>query len=1181
MEQRECGFAELPFTFPDGSSGWYKLTVQPVPEGIVIYSEDVTERHRSEAALLERGFMLGAIIDNSPSALSLKYPNGRYVLANPNLQRILDMSEGEIIGKTDFDLFPEETARLFQINDEMTIRLMARHSVEETLSVDGQLLTFMSHRFPISDEHGKARYVCRISLDITDRKRAESELQLLNQSLENQVWERSREALDLYDRSPCCYHSLSLDGTIIRANQTELDLMGYTAAEYIGHKISEFMTEQGQEMFARNFPRMERDGEVRDAEIEFVTKQGRIIPFLITANAVRDELGNIASLRATLIDDTERKARNQQIVGLNNFLKAVLEVLPFGVVVFDENYCVALRNSLFSTLLNYPDEFSKKEPLHFSEIMRYNYDRGDFPGQGFDDVMRGYTRMFEEGISVCFERRLGSGATLEIRGQRILENRTVLTYSDITAHKLAEQTIAEAKRVAEAATIAKSAFIANMSHEIRTPLNAIIGLAYLLNKTSLPGNANDMVRKIRMAGHSLLGIINDVLDFSKIESGKLDIENVPFRLGDVLDNLSTIMSASAGNKELELIIAPPPNRTNQLTGDALRLEQVLINLTGNAIKFTEHGHVALAINVADEDDTHICLRFSVRDTGIGIPLDKQQEIFAPFAQADSSTSRRFGGSGLGLTICRRLVAAMGGDLQVVSVPGSGSEFWFILRFERGHDAWLATPGMANLSVVVADDNPIAREVLCHMVEGLGWHATAVNSGEAAVSHVQAAQGRLKANEILLLDFEMPGMNGLEAASKIRHELQEAEDPIIIMVTAYSSNRLLDHADSHLADAVLSKPVTPSTLYNAVAHALRVRRGGEEPSGRVPRLRLVGVRILVVDDSEINRDVAQAIFTSEGAQVALASDGSEALDWLQSHPDHADIVLMDVQMPVMNGYEATRRIRRVPALADLPIIALTAGAFIEQQDRAHEAGMSGFISKPFDVDAAVALIIKLSKKTPLIPESEGVFAGAVADPLPNDDTAAGRDQAPQSLNVPRGLGRLGDPALYRKLLRRFVDEYADAADVMRQSDRKPADALLHSLKGSAGTLALEEVAALASALELAFKTGKDPADYLTRLGQALERAFAAIERYAPLQTFVETHPAAPVDPVRAVAMLRRLLRAWDADRPAPVREALSELSAAVPSAHLRAVNLALDNFDFRGGERATRTLAEELGLALGE
>jgi PAS domain S-box-containing protein len=1177
MEQRECSSAELPFAFPDGGTGWYKLTVQPVPEGIVVYSEDVSARHKSEAVLLEREFMLSAIIDNSPSALSLKYPNGRYALANPNLQRILDLSEEQIIGKTDFDLFPEETARLFQINDEMVFRSVARYSVEETLFVDGRLLVYMSHRFPILDEHGKARYVCRISLDITDRKRAEGELQLLNQELENQVRERSREALDLYDQSPCCYHSLSADGTILRANQTELDLMGYTAAEYVGRKITDFMTAEGREVFAHSFPKLLRDGEVRDVGCDFVTKQGKIIPFIATANAVRDEHGNVVSTRSTLIDDTERKAKNQQIVGLNKFLNAVLEVLPFGVAVFDHDYRIVLRNSLFGTLLDYPDELSKKEPLHFSEIVRFNYDRGDFPGRQFDDVLRSYTKMFEDGISVCFERRLGNGVVLEIRGQRILENWTVLTYSDITVHKLAEQTIAEARRVAEAATIAKSAFIANMSHEIRTPLNAIIGLAYLLNKTSLPGNANDMARKIRMAGHSLLSIINDVLDFSKIESGKLDIENTPFRLGDVLDNLSTIMSANAGNKELELIIAPPPSRTNQLIGDALRLEQVLINLAGNAIKFTERGHVALAISVVDQDDARISLRFSVRDTGIGIPVDKQQEIFAPFAQADGSTSRRFGGSGLGLTICRRLVAAMGGDLQVISVPGSGSEFWFILSFERGQDAWLATPGMANLSVLVADDNPIAREVLCHMVEGLGWRATPVNSGEAAVHHVQAAQGRQTTSQILLLDFEMPGMNGLEAANKIRRELPEADDPIIIMVTAHSSSRLLDHADSHVADAVLSKPVTPSTLYNAVAHALRVRQGGEEPSTGPQRLRLAGLRILVVDDSEINRDVAQSIFISEGAQVALADDGSQALDWLQSHPGQVDVVLMDVQMPVMNGYEATRRIRRVPALADLPIIALTAGAFIEQQDLASEAGMSGFISKPFDVDAAVAMIIKLSRRAPSSPEVHDVST----DSAPSGDMVVESDQTPQSLDVARGLGRLGDPALYRRLLRRFVDEYANASEVLLQSDRKATDALLHSLKGSAGTLALEEVSALATALELAYKTGKDPADYLTRLGLALDRAFAAIDAYAPAQIAPETHPSDPIDPVAATDMLGRLLRAWDADRPAPVRLVLRELSAALPSGRLQAVNLALDNFDFRGGETATRMLAEELGLALGE
>jgi signal transduction histidine kinase/CheY-like chemotaxis protein len=643
----------------------------------------------------------------------------------------------------------------------------------------------------------------------------------------------------------------------------------------------------------------------------------------------------------------------------------------------------------------------------------------------------------------------------------------------------------------ETANRSKSAFVANMSHEIRTPMNAILGLAYLLEKAVLPGDANEMVRKIRMAGQTLLSIINDILDFSKIESGKLEFETAPFRLGDVLDNLSTIMAANAGEKDLELIIALPPRKTSLLRGDALRLEQVLINLTGNAIKFTERGHVAVSITVVAETEQAVTLRFAVSDTGMGIPADKQREIFAPFSQADGSTSRRFGGSGLGLTISRRLVAGMGGELQLTSVPSSGSEFWFVLSFERGVDSWLAAPEMTKLPVLIADDNPIAREALHGIVDSLGWQATTVSSGEEAVRHVQAKLGLHSKPEILLLDYKMPGMDGLTAARAIRHDLKEADAPIIIMVTAFSSNQLLDHPDSQLADAILSKPVTPSTLYNAVARAMRVRRGGEAQAPIRAELRLADLRILVVDDSEINREVAQRILVGEGAQVILANDGQHALDWLQIHPNGVDLVLMDVQMPVMNGYEATRQIRRLPALAELPVIALTAGAFMEQQELANEAGMNSFISKPFDVDAAIALIIKVSGRAnrpaslphaspPALPAASD---GAVIPDLPG-------------LAVGQGLAIWRKPPLYQKFLRVFVSEYADCVQRMERAEHPEMASLAHKLKGAAGNLALYEVAAVAEEIDQELHAGRALSDHLMRLQAALDRALKSIDQYAP-------------------------------------------------------------------------------------
>jgi PAS domain S-box-containing protein len=663
---------------------------------------------------------------------------------------------------------------------------------------------------------------------------------------------------------------------------------------------------------------------------------------------------------------------------------------------------------------------------------------------------------------------------------------TLIFAQDISAQKEAEAAVLQALEVAEAANRSKADFLANMSHEIRSPLNAILGLAYLLEQSALERDASTMVTKIRSSGRMLLGIINDVLDVSKIEAGHMVIEQVQFRLTDLIDNIAGSMGIAAGDKHLELLIRPLPDGVILLTGDALRLEQVLVNLTSNAIKFTAHGQVELRVEIVSRSNDPLTLRFSVRDTGIGIPLALQSDVFSAFTQADSSTTRRFGGTGLGLTICRKLVTLMGGEIGMTSTPGSGSEFWFTVPLQQdGSERADHLP--RQLNALIADDSEIALKNLDDIASSLGWNVSSHVSGEAVLAKLLAQPGD-DLPEVIVLDWKMPGaMDGIATARAIRAALPTGCCPIVIMATAYSLSGLTSMAGADLVDGILAKPVTASILHNVVTEAQH-KRGTSRimPHAAQPVLlqELAGIRVLIVDDSEINRDVAQRILTGHGAFVTLAVDGKEALEWLLEHDEAVDIVLMDVQMPVMDGIEATRRLRLLPQFDDLPVIALTAGAFKSQQDAAHAVGMNHFISKPFDVASTVMLIRRLRR----LP---------VSAPAPSARLLA----ASAVMDTARGLQLwLTEPA-YRDYLQRFANSYAGAIDVINvinvslaSADRAGAAALAHKLAGDAANMALPDTHRLAGEAERVLLEGRDPTRVLDQLDDALQQALRAIARF---------------------------------------------------------------------------------------
>jgi two-component system sensor histidine kinase/response regulator len=496
---------------------------------------------------------------------------------------------------------------------------------------------------------------------------------------------------------------------------------------------------------------------------------------------------------------------------------------------------------------------------------------------------------------------------------------------------------------AQTANAAKDAFVANMSHELRTPMNAVLGMAHLLGTTSLSQDQGRYLEMIRASGQSLLGILNDILDFSKMQAGKVEVHPARFKLDDVLHTLATIMSVSAGDKDLELCIGVEPDVPRILVGDALRLQQILVNLAGNAIKFTEQGEVSVLVERVAR--TPLVLRFRVRDSGIGMSEDQLSRLFSPFTQGDLSTTRRFGGTGLGLTISKGLIELLGGTIHVRSTPGEGSDFQFTLPLEAGLELAQESMGARSsgpLRVLLVDDNRTSRIFISKIIQAWNWSSDSVASGAEALDLLRAG----KAYDVALVDWHMPGMDGLATMRAI--QALAPGMPAICMVNVYGRGKLMQQMASASAAAFLTKPVTASSLFDTVQTAMAQLQAsaGHTPAPAVPAA-FTGARILLVEDNIINQNVARGILEQAGAVVTVAENGQAALDELRSSADYY-LVLMDVQMPVMDGFEATRQIRSQLDLT-LPVIAMTAGVMASEREQCIAAGMDDFIAKPIDVE----------------------------------------------------------------------------------------------------------------------------------------------------------------------------------------------------------------------------------------
>jgi two-component system, sensor histidine kinase and response regulator len=753
------------------------------------------------------------------------------------------------------------------------------------------------------------------------------------------------------------------------------------------------------------------------------------------------------------------------------------------------------------------------------------------------------------------------------------EAHLLLLMDDIAERKQSEEALLRAKEAAESANVAKGQFLANMSHEIRTPMNAIVGLGQLALQTDLSDKQRDYLQKILAASQSLLATLNDILDFSKIEAGKLTIESTPFSLHDSLTRIAGLITVRSAQKGLEILYRIDPGVPDALVGDPHRLEQVLINLLGNAVKFTEQGQVILIVERGEEepDSGSLSLRFTVSDSGIGLSHGEIGKLFQPFTQSDSSTTRRFGGTGLGLSICNRLVQLMGGEISVLSEPGRGSSFRFSALFKAGSSATYESRSFAGQCdgpmVLVADDNALAALLLAEMLQAHSLRVKVVSTGRQALEEVVRCAGAEASEryQLVFLDWRMPDLDGLETARLIREALSSAQAPAVIITTAFENARVVDQGAAIGVRAFLAKPVLPRMLQSRLEDVF-----GSPEEGAAPG-RLRGARVLLAEDHPINQEIAREILERSGALVTIAGNGHEAVQAVLQAEHPFDLVLMDIQMPVMDGFQATALIREESSGKNLPIIAMTANALSDERERCLSAGMSDHIAKPIDLEELFQVLNKWLSRAPVRE------VGRTCDPEERELSLADRLAG---FNLSAGLKRVGGNApLLARLLVAFRAQHHGAVAELREALKNGVPgqgaALLHMLNGLAGNLGAERVCAALAELDGALQEGSPHTIelLLVALQSELQQVFDAA-KILEGDDFPRQRVALKGATEEITALLTKLsgLLCTNNMQAAQLFDRIVPLLR--PSAELEKLKLQIDGLDYRGAQVTLETVARE-------
>ena len=1114
-----------------------------------------------------------SIFENAQIGIGVFKINSQEHVSNRALHEMLGYSGEELSGTEQWDsIVPaEERAPCARRYAELVQGKKENDEYEQHfIRRDGRVLLGNSRFQLLRDSAGKPQYVVGLTEDVTEHRRA-TEALTASEQLFRTVFENAQVGVGIYNIQTGEHIS----------NKSMHEILGYSQEELsqIAQWDRIIHPDERESGAQRYLELIEGKHDEDEWEQRFVRRDGEIVIANGRFRLVRDAAGKPQYIFSFNENITQRKRVEVELRRANFLAETALELAKAGYwhVPLDGSgwYNSSPRRvAVFGDIPN-PEYRYPLEDV-FTHAEEADKAAAKIARKAFSDAVEGKADIYN--AVFAYKRPIdGRIAWVHALGHVVknADGKRTDVYGvsqDISEYKRLEVELVNAREAAEAATKSKSEFLANMSHEIRTPMNAILGMTHLALRTELTPKQRDYLAKPTAAAQSLLGIINDILDFSKIEAGKLDLENTEFHLDQVLENLTSIVSQIAQDKNLEFLVAAQQDLPTVLVGDPLRLGQVLINLVNNAVKFTEQGEIVVTVKLEESVSDRVKLKFAVRDSGIGMAPDQTARLFQAFSQADSSTTRKYGGTGLGLSISKRLVEMMEGNIWVESQHGHGSTFCFTGWFGVGEalkGPRSLVPGLAGLRVLVVDDNPSAREILADMLAQFAIRTECVCSGNDALRELIAADSQ-DPYGLVLMDWQMPGMDGLETSRVIKRDRGLRDVPKIIMITAFGGEEVRLQAEKMGIEGFLEKPVTPSVLLNTLMN-LFGSAGIEKVPATAKKGEHVaplasGLRVLLVEDNEMNQQIATELLESEGAKVALASNGAEAVRVLTEgdQPPPFDVVFMDLQMPEMDGFTATRLVRAQPHLQKLPIIAMTAHVMADEVQRCFEAGMNDHVGKPIDPEAFFATLARWTRTQP-----------GEAPNLPSRTTNRGDESILPPIagvDVAAGLERTaGNKRLYRDLLTQFPARHESTGNRIKEAlesgDQEQAERLAHSLKGVAGNLGMNQIFVLAGTLESAIrKSQAGTKGLIGELTSALDRQIRII-RAALLATTVDettrfgARPADREQVLTAIARLRERLEASAADAPRVFAEVAEILRGTVAAWRLDALGASVKAFDF--------------------